>query len=303
MPEERAKQRKDAAIASVAARQHGVVSAQQLYFLEVTSSAIGDRVEAGRLHRIHRGVYAVGHPRVSHEGRWMAAVLACGQGAVLSHRSAAELWRMLSPQSPGHDGDEVPTHVTVMGGGRSRRGVRVHRSSTLSPDDCTRRAGIPVTSPPRTLADLRRTVASGLFATAIRQAEFLHLPIGERLRSDHTRSELEMKFLTLVRRHHLPQPEVNARLHGFVVDFLWRSDQLVAELDGWRTHGTRSAFEADRTRDNRLRVLGFQVVRFTWRHVVDESEGVARTIRSLLVTSSGHSGSSDQKRQSSAGSV
>jgi very-short-patch-repair endonuclease len=296
MPEERAKQGKDAAIASVAARQYGVVSAQQLYFLGVTSSAIGDRVGAGRLHRIHRGVYAVGHPRVSHEGRWMAAVLACGQGAVLSHRSAAELWGMLSPQPPGHDGDEVPTHVTVIGGGRSRRGVRVHRSSTLSPDDCTRRAGIPVTSPPRTLADLRRTVPSGLFAAAIRQAEFLHLPIGDELRSDHTRSELEVKFLALVRRHHLPQPEVNARLRGFVVDFLWRPDQLVAELDGWRAHGTRSAFEADRTRDNRLRVLGFQVVRFTWRHVVDESDGVARTIRSLLVPSSGDSGTSDQKR-------
>jgi very-short-patch-repair endonuclease len=118
-------------------------------------------------------------------------------------------------------------------------------------------------------------------------AEYLGLPVGDQLPLDHTRSELEARFLALVRRHRLPQPEVNVRIDEFVVDFLWHRSHLVAELDGWATHRTRSAFEADRSRDSRLRVLGFEVVRFTWRQVNEERREVVSSLRALLAGQSG----------------
>jgi very-short-patch-repair endonuclease len=282
MPEEVTRRRRDAAIASVAARQHGVISVQQLKEVGLPSSGVGDRVTAGRLHRIHRGVYAVGHPNIGNEGRWMAAVLACGEHAVLSHRSAAHLWRMLPERRRDDAGDSVIIHVTVSGEGKDRPGIRVHRSSTISAADCTRLAGIPVTRAFRTLVDLRRTVPSQVFSAALRQAEFLGLPLGDQMTTDHTRSELESRFLSLVRRHRLPQPEVNVRLGGFIVDFAWRSERLVVELDGWEAHRTRSAFESDRARDTRLRVLGFEVLRFTWRQMSEDPKRVAGAVRLLL---------------------
>jgi very-short-patch-repair endonuclease len=206
----------------------------------------------------------------------MAAVLACGDDSVLSHRSAAALWKI---------GPVVRlTDVTVPGdGGRRRRaGIRLHRSLTLSPADLTCRAGIPVTRPARTLADLRRILPSKQFAAALRQAEYLRLPLDDRVTRDHTRSELEAKFLAVCRRHRLPQPDVNVRVDRFVVDFLWRSRHLIVELDGWASHRTRTAFEEDRARDARLKVLGFDVVRFTWRQVEHDPREVAGAIRTLL---------------------
>jgi very-short-patch-repair endonuclease len=234
------------------------------------------RTRKALLHRIHRGVYAVGHAGISNEGRWMAAVLACGEGAVLSHRSAAALWTIAPPPSV--------IEVTVPGnaGRRPRNSIRIHRSLTLLPSQTTRRAGIPVTKPSRTLEDLKRALPSDQFAAALRQAEFLRLPIGERLEPDHTRSELERRFLALCCRHRLPQPEVNVRVGPFLVDFLWRARRLVVEVDGFGAHGTRSAFEADRARDTRLKLMGYDVVRFTRRQVVDGASAVAATLRALL---------------------
>lgn len=282
MPEELTKVGRDAAIARLAARQHGVVSAQQLRAQGLSSSAISDRVASARLHRIHRGVYAVGHPSLSNQGRWMGAVLACGPDAVLSHRSAAELWQML-PISSRWGADDPPiVHVTILGEGKHRGGIRVHRSSTLSPGDSTLRRGIPVTKPVRTLEDLRRTFPRPVFTAALRQAEYLRLPIGHDLVADHTRSELEARFLALVRLRRLPGPEVNARVDRFVVDFFWRDERLIVEVDGWESHSTRSAFEDDRARDARLRLLGFDVLRFTWRQVEDDGAYVAKAIRTLL---------------------
>jgi very-short-patch-repair endonuclease len=221
-------------------------------------------------------VYAVGHAGLSNEGRWMAAVLACGEGAVLSHRSAAALWT-IAP---------LPSVIEVMvsgdAGRRPRNGLRIHRSLTLRPSQTTRRAGIPVTKPSRTLEDLKRALPSDQFAAALRQAEFLRLPIGEQLEPDHTRSELEGRFLALCRRHRLPKPEVNVRVGPFLVDFLWRARRLVVEVDGFGTHGTRSAFEADRARDMRLKLMGHDVIRFTWRQIVDGASAVAATLRTLL---------------------
>jgi very-short-patch-repair endonuclease len=217
----------------------------------------------------------------------MAAVLACGNDAVLSHRSAAELWGMLGrlrrPSDAGGGGYAIVEVTVPRRGGRARRrGIRIHRSSTLSPAECTRRAGIPVTKPSRTLADLRPLLSPAQLNAAIREAEFLGLPIEQGRDGDRTRTELEAKFLSLCRRHRLPQPEVNVRVDQFEVDFLWPPQRLVVEVDGWESHRTRSAFEEDRARDARLKLLGYDVLRFTWRQVEAEGAAVARTVRELL---------------------
>ena len=144
----------DVEIAGIAARQHGVVTLGQLLRAGVSKDGVTGRVRSGRLHRIHRGIYAVGHPRLSNEGTWLAAVLGCGDGAALSHRSAAELWNLL----PAHSGI-VDVTVPGSGGRRARRGIRLHRSLSLTHAVATGRDGIRVTTPARTIADLRRFAA------------------------------------------------------------------------------------------------------------------------------------------------
>jgi very-short-patch-repair endonuclease len=264
-------------LAKIAARQHGVVSVPQLRAAGLDSAAVARRARAGRLHRIHRGVYAVGHAALSMEGRWMAAVLACGMRAVLSHRSAAALWGLL-PSGAG------PVDVTVFGhaGRRRRTGIRVCRSPTLIPAQTTRRDGIPVTRPARTIADLRRLVPPEQLRRAIRQASVIGLDIGQDVEADLTRSELERRFLRLCRRHRLAAPEVNALIGPFRVDFIWREQRLIVETDGYRYHRGRQAFEDDRARDLELRLLGYQVVRFTSRQLAGDPGGVAVALRRLL---------------------
>src|SRR4051794_425962 len=163
----------DAICAAIAARQHGVVTLAQLLHAGLTKQGITRRVAAGRLHRVFRGVYAVGHAGLSSEGRWFAAVAACGERSVLSHRSAAELWRLLTPTAG-------PVHVTVAqpGGRARRRGLIVHHSSSLLKGEVTRRSGIRVTAPARTLADLRRTGRQGDLRRAERQAAYLGFETG-----------------------------------------------------------------------------------------------------------------------------
>ena len=142
-------QGRDVLIARIAANQHGVITTGQLNQLGLSRGRIAERASAGRLHRIHRGVYAVGHPRLSNEGRWMAAVLACGPGAVLSHHSAAALWGIHRRRRD--DASPPPVHVTVpsTAGKSPRNGIVLHRSSTLIAGVRTRRHGIPVTTPER----------------------------------------------------------------------------------------------------------------------------------------------------------
>jgi very-short-patch-repair endonuclease len=268
--------RRDVAIALTAARQHGLVTTRQLHAAGLLPSGITGRVASGRLHRIHRGVYAVGHSALTPEARWMGAVLACGDGAVLSHRSAAALWGIARPTSA--------IEVTVDGyhGRERRQGIVVHRSATLQPCDCTVHRKIPVTTAARTLEDLRRVMTPGKFAAALREAEFLRLPIGDVFAVDHTRSELESRLLALCRRRRLQPPEVNVPVDRWVVDFLWREARLIVEVDGWRSHRTRSAFEQDRARDSALKVLGYDVLRFTWRQIESDPVRVADTVRALL---------------------
>jgi very-short-patch-repair endonuclease len=153
----------------------------------------------------------------------------------------------------------------------------------LDTADVTRRDNIPVTTPSRTLIDVRRTVPRPQFAAAVRQAEFLGLRLDE-LESDHTRSELEARFLVLCRHHRIPKPEVNVRLGRFTVDFHWPDPRLVVELDGYQAHAGRAAFEDDRARDVELKALGFDVLRLTWRQVVHEPAATAALLRKLLGT-------------------
>jgi very-short-patch-repair endonuclease len=255
----------DQTVAKIAARQHGVVTTPQLADAAINKDGVLRRLSAGRLHRIDRGVYAVGHRALSNEGRWMAAILACGPRAVLSHGSAAALWGLL-PAMAG------PIHITIPdGGGRPRRrGIRRHRSRTLTSAHATSRNGIPVTTPARTIADLRRAVPPEHHRRAIRQAAVIGLDIGQDVEADLTRSELERRFLGLCRRHRLAPPEVNAKVGGFVVDFLWSDRALIVETDGYRYHRGRQAFEDDRARDIELRLLGYEVVRLSYRQVLND---------------------------------
>jgi very-short-patch-repair endonuclease len=287
MREERAKG--DDAIARMAARQYGVLTHQQLMAAGITKSAIDRRLACGRLHRIHRGVYAVGHWAIPREGRWMAAVLAVGGGpsragkplerwgATISHRSAAELWGLL-------DLGDGPVDAAVPGDGGKRRrsGIRLHRSLTLLPADVTLRAGIPVTTPTRTLLDLRGVVPERELRRATRQAELLGLPLGEAISSDRTRSDLEGDFLELCRRSRLARPEVNVRIGRDLVDFLWRARRLVVETDSYLYHRGRVAFEDDHDRNLRLRTAGYEVLRFSEKQIDEEPRVVAAAVRAAL---------------------
>ena len=226
----------DVVVARVATRQHGIVSIRQLYAAGLTRDAVKRRVAAGRLHRLHHGVYAVGHAAIGNEGRWMAAVLASGPSAALSHRSAAELWRMLAPQ-PG------PVHVTIRSaaGRRPGRDISLHRSPSLPVAATTLLDGITLTTPARTIQDLRRTASLDEVRRALREAQFMRLDVGTCYGRDGelTRSRLERDFLRLCRRHRLDRPEVNAHVGEYEVDFVWRERRLVVETDGWQAHGTR----------------------------------------------------------------
>jgi hypothetical protein len=265
------------AVASIAAQQHGVLTTAQLRECGLGSSAVRDWTRRGRLHRVHRGVHAVGHHGLSLEGGWLAAVLALGATAVLSHRSAAMLWRMLERAS-------TLVHVTVIGtnGRERRRGLVVHRSSVLTKSETTVRNSIPVTSPARTLRDLRGNLSAGMYRRAVRQAEFLRLPLGDLPEADGTRSGLERSFIAFCGRHRLPRPEVNVKLGPYTADFLWRAERVVVETDSYRTHGGPVAFEEDRERDLWLKAAGFQVIRVTDRQLRVDPATLAVSLRRIV---------------------
>lgn len=268
----------DQLIAKVAGRQHGAISVAQLRAAGLDKYQVLHRAQTGRLHRIHRGVYAVGHARLSRAGGWMAAVLAGGEAAVLSHRSAAALWALL----PDRHGADVDISVPGDGGRRTRTGIRVHRCPSLTPKLVTSHRGIPVTTPARTVSDLRNAIPAQEFRRALRQADVLGLPSGLDVAHDRTRSELEFRFLSLCRKYHLPAPDVNVRIDSLLVDFVWPNERLIVETDGYRYHRGRTAFEEDRSRDLRLRTLGYNVIRLTHRQVVDRPEDVVAALRKAL---------------------
>jgi very-short-patch-repair endonuclease len=221
----------------------------------------------------------VGHAAISFEGRCLAAVLALGEGAGLSHRSAAELWGIL-PRAIG------PTHVTLPSdaGREQREGLIIHRSRTLAPELTAFNAGVRVTTPARTLADLRPGLDPELHDRATRKALDLGLISRSEIKSDTalTRSQLERRFLALCRRHRLPKPVVNARVGRYEVDFLWPEVRVVVEADSFEFHGSREAFERDRVKDAYLQARGYRVMRVTHRQLRDEPRSVAGRVRRLL---------------------
>jgi hypothetical protein len=269
----------DRRIATIAGRQHGVVTVEQLRAAGIGRTEATRRVQAGRLHRLHRGVYAVGHRGLSWRGRWFAAVLAVGDEAVLSHTSAVALWQFLRP-IPG------PIHVTVGGDGgrRKRRGIVVHRSRTLAPWDITKRHGIAVTTPARTIEDIRGEVERYLFRRTLRQAEIAGYRVPHLDRVKRTRSDLELLFLALCDDHGLPRPLVNRRVHGHRVDFFWPEQRLAVETDSWEYHRGSVSFEDDHERDLKLRAHGIATRRYTGDQLEVAPETVVADLREALVT-------------------
>jgi very-short-patch-repair endonuclease len=246
-------------VAAIAATQHGVVTRAQLREAGLGDKGIAGWLKRGRLHRVHQGVYAVGYPASSREARWTAAVLACGDEAVLSHMSAAALWGLLKPE----DGP-VDVSLPSQSGRRPRNGIRAHRCASLTAALVSVRHRIPVTSVARTVEDLRRAgYPEHWVRRARRQAELA----GYRLRDDtpelRTRSDLEDDFLTFLRRHRLPLPEVNVKVGRWEVDFLWRSASLAVETDFYDYHRGETSFEDDHQRDLELRRNGLTVLRYT----------------------------------------
>lgn len=254
----------DREIAAIAARQYGVVARSQL---PLSAQSIDRRVRAGRLHLLHRGVYAVGHTVLGIEGRWMAATLATA--GVLSHGSAAAAWD-LRPRTHG------AIHVSVGTTARRAQGVRVHRTRHL---EATTHRGIAITPPARTIIDLATVLDGRRLEQALDRADHLRLldfaelrqrPIPPSLQAvlslysptNPTRSELEECFLRLCDAHGIPPPQTNTTVHGFEVDFVWRGERLIVEVDGFAYHRSPTRFEADRERDVTLTAKGWTVLRF-----------------------------------------
>jgi len=281
----------------LAARQHGVVTRRQLLALGMSRDAVLGRIDAGRLHIVARGVYAVGRPDLSRQGGWLAAVLSCGPEAVLSHGSAAALWGVTVRIDATID-VTVPPHVR-----RRRPGIVLHRRK-IEPGERKETHGVPVTTVHRTLLDLAQTLGPRHLEAAINEADKLDLTDPDRLRAtlgDYagrpgvaalrtvldrqtfalTDSELERRFLPLARRAGLSLPATGRRLNGFKVDFYWPDLGLVVETDGLRYHRTPTQQARDRLRDQAHSAAGLVPLRFTHAQVCFEPEHVRTTLAAV----------------------
>jgi very-short-patch-repair endonuclease/predicted transcriptional regulator of viral defense system len=282
---------------ALAACQHVVLNAAQLAECGLSQHAIAHRVRVGWLRRMHRGVYLVGPLPAPHSAA-MAATLAVGRDALLSHHAAGVLWEVRSAA-------EGPLDVTVPGREtRHRKGIRTHSARGFHPADARRHHGIPVTSPARTLLDLATELSPRELDRAVNEARV------HRLVTDHSldeqfkrypthrgvaalrravllepalaRSEAERRLLQLIETARLPRPETNMRIGRHEVDFLWRAEGLVVEVDGYAFHSSRNAFERDRRRDAELLLAGLRVVRLTWRDVDGDGTAAVAIVAATL---------------------
>lgn len=287
----------DVAIAAVAARQNGNVTCRQLHALGLSDQMIAYRVRLGRLFRVHRGVYAVGRPPRTPLERAAAAVLACGQGAVLSHASAMCLWGYWKRW-------DTPFEVSVVRGDPRPKGIRVHRTTTLTRSDIRWQQGIRTTSPARTLLDiaprpndkaLAKAVNDALYSPFLSQSQLTETlerhpghPGASRLRpfldpgDGPTRSDWEREFPAFCERFGLPRPRMAARVGRYTVDALFEAEKLIVELDSWSFHSTRASFESDRDRDADTLAAGHATVRVTWRRIKDMSDREADRLHTIL---------------------
>lgn len=292
------KPRTQRAVAKLAATQYGVVSGVQMGQLGWGEDAIARELAAGRLHGVHRGVYAVGHPAISDHGRARAAVLACGEGAVLSHESAAWLWGIAPVLAQRIEVTAtVPRHHQPL--------IRLHSSRALLDGDRTESERVPVTSVARTLLDLaarssrrlpywlQRASRLGIL-DLIEVDELLRRSKGmrgvARLRAgleghrlpEFTRSNLERRFLALLREAGVPRPSVNCFVAGFELDFYWDELRFAVELDTYEHHGDQLAFERDRLRQEDLKLAGIEMDRITGQRIDREPTAVIARLRRLL---------------------
>jgi len=281
-------------ILAVAARRHGLVTTAQLLGCGWSKDVIAARVRRGWLRQRYRGVYLVGPLETPHTPA-LAAVLACGDGALLSHYPAAVLWGLCPPLAG-------PMHVTLPAGAHARAGIVVHRAA-LHPADVTRCQGVPVTSAARTILDLAATELE--IDRPLNEARILRLVSDPSLNEQFsryprhrgtaalkeaadaapgfTRSEAEHRALDLIRRAGLPEPETNVRIAGYEVDLLWRTERLIVEIDGYAFHSSRRSFERDRRKDQALLAAGFRTMRITWRQIEDQVAAVAAITRALAL--------------------
>jgi very-short-patch-repair endonuclease len=291
----------DSIIGDFADRQQGSVSARQLRAAGIGRDAIGRRVRKRLLRPIHRGVYLVGHTAAAPYAEEMAAALACGDHAVVSHRSAAAMWGFLSYPAKGD------VWITVADGtDRCRPGIRIHRTRRLGPADIRRIEGVPVTSPDRTVLDIAAVVDEARLEAAVAEAHVRKLVSDASLRRQlsrdrgrpgcgavgalleragepaHTKRKAERLLLRLVRRAGLPEPRANARVGPYEVDLLWREQRVVVEFDSIRFHTNRRAFKRDRDRTNDLQLRGYVVLRITWVHLTREWSATEARIRQAL---------------------
>ena len=275
------------AIAWIAGRQLGLIATWQLQALGISHSAITRMLRRGALHRVHRGVFLVGH-ELQLPGPGTRGGARLWRWSFVSHRSAAVLWGLTKVAAA-----EVEVSV-VARNCKSREGLRVHRLARLDPRDSAAKNGIPITSPSRALVDLAASAGSDEVEAALAEARAQRI-VSDRQLSDAldragnragvgalrallrhqggprlTRSEAERRLLRLIRAARLPEPEANVRIEGFEVDFLWPEARLIVEVDGFAFHGHRPAFERDRLRDMVLRDRGFEVIRVTWKQLVDQ---------------------------------
>jgi very-short-patch-repair endonuclease len=283
-------------LAWLAERQHGIVTARQLIALGISATERRYRVRVGRLHPIHRGVYAVGHRDLSENGLFIAAVAAVGAEAALSHVSAAALWGLM--QSTGD------VHVTTTRSIKPRPGIRLHVTRSLPPSDVTHHHGIPVTTPARTVFDLDQVLSERNLRRLVHEGEVQRLVtnddlreqlhrspgrrVGPRLRAIvdegpvRTRSEFEEVTYDLLRRNRFPRPTTNTPLPGLPswleVDFHFPGTSLVVEADGDQFHGTRWRRRRDARKQAMIEAAGFRVIRLTWEQVTGDE---ARTVRRL----------------------
>jgi very-short-patch-repair endonuclease len=294
----------EAEIHRLAARQHGLVARRQLLVLGLGEDAIDHRIASGRLIRLERGVYALGHVQLRREATWLAAVLAARGPAVVSHRTAAGLWGLRPP-----GGTFVEITVVGHGGVVRRGGRRIHRTVELPATDVTIERGVPATTVARTLLDLAAVVPPHHLRRAVERAEQAELfdlvdvqrvlaahprRAGRRalvaLLADfqthgdaHTRSDLEARLLQICLDAGLPRPQVNRHDGVRESDFRWPRERLVVEVDSWTFHGrTRQAFDHDRARDRALLRDGWRVARFTDRQIRADPTGVLAEIRALI---------------------
>jgi very-short-patch-repair endonuclease len=281
-------------IRSLAPRQHGHVTRAQLLGMGLTKRAITYRIEVGELVPVHAGVYAVGYARLEPIAKAAAAVLACGDGAALSHSSAASLWGMRKRW-------EDPIEVTVLTD-RKRAGIRTWRRRVLPPEDIRHHHGIPVTSPARTALDIAPQLTARALARAVNEARlagYLHqselndvltrnprhpgaTAIQQLIGKDLTRSELEDDFVAFAERFGLPKPVMNARVAGYEVDALFAQQRVIVELDGYEFHKDRGSFESDRERDAITLQAGYPTVRITRRRIHHHAEREAARLQGIL---------------------